>query len=162
MWAAEVATGFRSKVGVPVTFNAELVGEIDIKSFRPDAFTAQDVERLEAIAGLIAGAVANARLHAAITRGAEEEKTLSEIGRMASSSLEFGTAFDEFADSVGRLIPFDRFVVMGLDPDARILRTHFVAGREVAGWEAGTSHVISGWQQGDQLLPPGGVADRVG
>jgi GAF domain-containing protein len=157
MWAAEVETGFRAKVGAPVTFNAELVGEIDIKSLRPNAFTAQDVRRLEAVAGLVAGAVANARLHAAITRGAEEEKTLSEISRLASSSLEFDTAFNDFAASVGKLIPFDRFVVMGLDPDARLLWTHFVAGREVPGWEAGTSHVISDWQRGDQLMPPGGM-----
>lgn len=157
MGQEELAAGFRSKIGVPVVFNAELVGEIDVKSEVPDLYTSQDLDLLERVAELIAGAIANARLHAVATSRAMEEQQLAAIGRLVTASLDFNDVFGELAEYLKQMIPFDRFAIMGLNPESRTLVTHFVSGVEVEGWEAGTSHAISDWQQGTQLLPTEGL-----
>ncbi|MCH7642648.1 MAG: GAF domain-containing protein, partial [Chloroflexi bacterium] len=149
--------GLRSMVAAPVIFNDDLVGALALKSETPGVYTARHGELLKRVADLAAGAIANSRLHAAATLGAEEEMVLSAIGRLTSASLDFGTAFDELADCVKQLIPYDRFVIMGLNSKTRVLWTHFVAGQQVAGWEPGTSHAIADWQTGDKLLPVEGL-----
>jgi GAF domain-containing protein len=157
MGSLEVETGFRSKAGVPIIFNAESVGEIDIKSLQPGSYTTRDVDLLEQVASLIAGAVANARLHSTVTTRAEEELVMSAIGRLVSASLDFGSTFDQFAALVKQLIPYDRFVVAGLDVEAQLSWTHFVAGMDIPGWGPGTSRVVTGWRMGQHPLSPEGM-----
>ncbi|MDP6824231.1 MAG: GAF domain-containing protein, partial [Dehalococcoidia bacterium] len=152
-----VVAGFRSMIASPVIFNRNLVGSICLKSIRIEGYSERDRELLDRVAELIAGAVANARLHREVMIRAEEERVFSDIGRLVSASLDFGGAFDELAELVKRLIPYDRFVIMGVDVDAQLLWTHYVSGTDVPGWGPGSSRSFSGWGPGRLPAPSEGV-----
>ena len=148
---------FRSMVAVPIIFNDTFVGGISIKSVTGGAYGTRHCELLEHVADLLTGAITNSQLHAAANRRAEDEKVLSSIGRSVSASLDFSSVFENLADSVLQLVPYDRFEISGLTGEDLLHWTRFVAGREAAGWEPGTSHLLSNRGRGLQLLPAEGL-----
>ncbi len=62
----------RSELDVPLKRGGRVIGVLDIQSRRLNAFDAQDVQAMEALAGHIATAIENARLHAELQAYAEE------------------------------------------------------------------------------------------
>jgi signal transduction histidine kinase len=133
-------------VAAPIVFNDALVGAIAIKSTTPGIYGEHQAELLERIAELLAGAIANVQLHAAVTTLAREEQIIAKIGRSVTASLDFSNAYDLLSQSVNQLVPYDRFVVMGLDSELTTMSTLFVAGDEMSGWEVGSSHPLADWQ----------------
>jgi len=62
----------RSELDVPLKRGERVIGVLDIQSRQLNAFDAQDVQAMEALAGYIATAIENARLHAELRAYAEE------------------------------------------------------------------------------------------
>jgi len=152
-----VEAGLRSMIAVPVVFNDDLIGSIDLKSCHPGLYAERDLDTLRRVAELVAGAIANARLHAAVNRQAQEEEALSDIGRLVSASLDFEDVFEPLAVSVNQLVPYDRFAIMGLDTEAGLIWSHFAVGRAVEGWEPGSSHHLDNLRPEVQAIPAGGA-----
>ena len=160
MGLASFTRGLRSMVAAPIVFNDALVGAIAIKSTTPGIYGEHHAELLERVAELVAGPIANARLHAAVGALAKEEQVLSAIGRSVSASLDFSNSFDQLGESVKELIPYDRFVVMALDPEFTTMTTLFVAGDEISGWEAGSHHPLTDWQNiAQEMTHEGAIFD---
>ncbi|MBL8165852.1 MAG: GAF domain-containing protein, partial [Anaerolineae bacterium] len=69
----------RSFLGVPIILNNEVIGFIDVDSYRPEFFTSTHAERLMSFANQAAVAIQNARLF----RQAQELATVEERQRLA-------------------------------------------------------------------------------
>ncbi len=157
-----VNMGLHSSLGVPLFWQNECIGVLSFRSRQARTYSARHIDLANRIADQITGAFVNAGLHSTANRRAKEEEVLAAIGRLVSSSLDFGSTFDELARSVEQLIPYDRFVIMGLDVESQMIWTHYVAGIEVQGWGPGTSRAISGWRPGSnpEMDQEGRLSDR--
>ena len=76
-------------------------------------------------------------------RLAEENALLAEIGRIISSSLDIGDAYERFAEQVCKLIPFDRIVITVLNPVDGTATATYVRGVEIPGRGSGKTHTIA-------------------
>jgi GAF domain-containing protein len=70
----------------------------------------------------------NARLHAALERESKERETLSEIGKILSSSLDIDEAYQRFAELASELIDFDLIQVVLLNQDGETYTNAYMAG----------------------------------
>jgi PAS domain S-box-containing protein len=61
---ASLRTGFRSMISVPLISKDQVIGGLNLRSFKPNAYTERDLKIAEDIGIQIAGAVANALLFA--------------------------------------------------------------------------------------------------
>lgn len=69
---ALLGNGIRSYMNVPLTVKGDVIGTLNVGCRRPNAFGPADVETLTEIAGQVAIAIQNQRLHAETQRFAEE------------------------------------------------------------------------------------------
>lgn len=90
----------RSAVAAPLRHQGKITGAISAQSYRTDAYTAEDLELLQAIADLAAVAIDNARHVAELERRRQESEMLEEIGRALTSSLDVGEILGKIADAV--------------------------------------------------------------
>ena len=75
---------------------------------------------------------------------AREAIVLAQIGRVISSSLDIQEIYEQFADSVGRLLKFDRIVINYLDSESDELEIAYLSGVPVPESAAGTRVKIQG------------------
>ena len=68
---ASLRTGFRSMISVPLISKDQVIGGLNLRSFKPNAYTERDLKIAESIGIQIAGAIANAVLFAEHKRTAE-------------------------------------------------------------------------------------------
>ena len=68
---ASLRTGFRSMISVPLISKDQVIGGLNLRSFKPNAYTERDLKIAENIGIQIAGAIANALLFAEHKRTAE-------------------------------------------------------------------------------------------
>ena len=71
-YIAPYITETRAELDVPLKHQDQVIGVLDIQSRRSHAFDAADVQAMEALAGHIATAIENARLHEELRAYAEE------------------------------------------------------------------------------------------
>ena len=62
---------------------------------------------------------------------AEENAVMAEIGRIISSTLNIDEVYERFAQSVRKLIPFDRIVINTIDIEKGTVTNVYMAGDEV-------------------------------
>jgi diguanylate cyclase (GGDEF)-like protein len=79
----------RSAISSPLLLQERVIGAISAQSYRPGAYTEDDIELLDGIADLSAIAVANARRVNELDRQRHEAEKIEEIGRALTSSLDF-------------------------------------------------------------------------
>ena len=120
--------GIRSFLAAPLISKDLAIGMLQLQSTKADAYGETDVILAEQVASQIAGAVANSQLYAERRREAEERQVLAEIGRIISSSLDFSSVYEPFAEQVGRVIPFDRMVMTLIDSERSSATDLFVTG----------------------------------
>jgi GAF domain-containing protein len=123
-----VESGVRSILGVPLVTNDKSIGVLLIHSLSLGVFAAHDLKMFSRVADQISGAIANARLHAALERESKERETLSEIGKILSSSLNIDEAYQRFAELARELIKFDLIQVVLLNQDGENYTNAYMAG----------------------------------
>jgi diguanylate cyclase (GGDEF)-like protein len=109
----------RSVIAAPLLHEDQVIGVISAQSYRSSAYTAADVELLEAIADLAAVAVSNARTMAALDRQSWESQQLEAIGRALTASLELDEVLERIATAGRTLIDGEAAAVWLLLPDGR-------------------------------------------
>ena len=67
-----LAEGVRSYINVPLIFQDELIGSLNLGGDHPDAFSAEHIEIIQEVADLLAIALQQARLHEQVRRHAGE------------------------------------------------------------------------------------------
>lgn len=80
---------------------------------------------------------------------AAEYAVLAEIGRIISSTLQIDEIYEQFAQQVSLLIPFDRLSISAVDMESHTVKAVYAVGGEIPGWERGVVHEII----------PGGISD---
>ena len=132
-----IQQGLQSFLAVPLFAQGEVLGVLQLWSIKPNAYTHRDLTLAERVGQQIAGAIANAQLHAELEREAREREVLAEIGRIISSSLDIEDVFERFTAEVGKLLSFDMIGIGVLDAERRSYAVRYISGIEMGARKVG-------------------------
>lgn len=94
----------RSAISAPLRHKGKVIGAISTQSYRPRAYSPDDLELLQAIADIAAVAIENARFVAALERQRREAEQIEEIGRAIASSLDPQEVLNKIIDAALTLL----------------------------------------------------------
>ena len=149
--------GFRALCALPLVVRGKSIGCITVGSLTKNQYSEADAELLMEVANQIAIAVDNMKsyeeitaLNATVTATAERRRTLLEINNAMISNLTRETLFHAIAQSIRRVVPFDRMALFLHDAQRDVLRLFVLdsslpTGQYAVGleWAAAESH--AGW-----------------
>jgi sigma-B regulation protein RsbU (phosphoserine phosphatase) len=115
----------RSELAVPLIIKNRLIGVIDIESPQPNHFTEEHKRLLTLIASRMAVGIENARLYTRTTRQARTLVLLNEIARELTSILNVDELLKRIAELLSRLIDYQMFSILLLDPTENKLQHRF-------------------------------------
>ncbi len=124
--------GTRSEVAVPVLIHTRIIGVLDVQSDRLGDFRPEDVATLEAISGLVAVAVDNARLFAEARQRAAEVTGLVATTMALGSSVDLDERLHSIARHALQLVAGDSATIYKLTSDGRQLRPVVVIDEQFA------------------------------
>jgi len=131
-----VNPGVRSELAVPLIAKNRLIGVMDIESEQADYFRPEHLRLLTLTASRIAQSIENARLYARVSRQAQTLTVLNEIAAELTSILDLDTLLERIGQLLRRLIDYQMFTIMLLDPKGEILITRYA-------WRFGSTGVPS-------------------
>ncbi|MBO77745.1 MAG: hypothetical protein CME17_09945 [Gemmatimonadetes bacterium] len=127
-----------------------IIGNLQVHSKDPLAYSDYDVTLLGTIASQVAGAVSNARAYERLKAAedsqrklAKENAVLAEIGRLISSSTDISAVYQQFSGLVARLLPLDRTSITACDQENDLATTAYEAGIIVKGPSIGQPFPLS-------------------
>ncbi len=77
-------------------------------------------------------------------RTEQEIDTLADIGRIISSTPDIDKVYEHFAETVRKIIPFDRIVINNIDVEMNTVTNLYMAGHEVSDRKVGESYLLKG------------------
>ncbi len=119
------AHNVRSELAVPLIIKNRLIGVIDIESPEPNHFTEEHKRLLTLIGSRMAVGIENARLYTRTTRQARTLVLLNEIARELTSILNVDELLKRIAELLSRLIDYQMFSILLLDPAGEKLQHRF-------------------------------------
>jgi sigma-B regulation protein RsbU (phosphoserine phosphatase) len=119
------AHNVRSELAVPLIIKNRLIGVIDIESPEPNHFTEEHKRLLTLIGSRMAVGIENARLYTRTTRQARTLVLLNEIARELTSILNVDELLKRIAELLSRLIDYQMFSILLLDPASEKLQHRF-------------------------------------
>jgi sigma-B regulation protein RsbU (phosphoserine phosphatase) len=123
----------RSEVAVPLITKNRLIGVMDLESEEAGYFRPEHLHLLTLTASRIAQAIENARLYARVSRQAQTLVVLNEIATELTSILDLDPLLERVGQLLRRLIDYQMFTIMLLDPKGDTLITRYA-------WRFGYSH----------------------
>ena len=146
-----VRSGLKSVIAAPVMFQNEVLGVLNMRSLKDNAYEEHHLDLMRKVVSQIAPAIANSQLYAenaaaasAAQRLARQNAALAEIGRVISSSLDIEEVYALFADQTFHLIPFDRISINLIREDIGEFMTAYVIGTPARGRAVGETTRIAG------------------
>ncbi len=115
----------RSELAVPLIIKNRVIGVIDIEAPQPGYFTQDHQRLLSLIASRIAIGIENARLYTRTSRQAKTLAVLNEISRDLTSILNLDQLLQRVGEAVTRLIDYQMFSVLLVDPARALLEHRF-------------------------------------
>ncbi len=119
------APGVRSELAAPLIAKNKVIGVIDVEAAQPGAFTEEHKQLLTLFASRIATGIENARLYTRVSRQARQLTLLTEISRELTSILNVDQLLKRIAELVTRIIDFQMFSILLLDPGGTLLQHRF-------------------------------------
>jgi len=123
----------RSELAVPLIAKNRLIGVMDLESEKAGYFRAEHLHLLTLTASRIAQAIENARLYARVSRQAQTLTVLNEIAMELTSILDLDPLLERVGQLLRRLIDYQMFTIMLLDPKGETLITRYA-------WRFGYAH----------------------
>ena len=117
--------GVRSELAAPLIAKNKVIGVIDVEAAQPGAFTEEHKRLLTLFASRIASGIENARLYTRVSRQARQLTLLTEISRELTSILNVDQLLQRIADLVTRIIDYQMFSILLLDPTGTLLQHRF-------------------------------------
>jgi diguanylate cyclase (GGDEF)-like protein/PAS domain S-box-containing protein len=77
-------------------------------------------------------------------RTEQEIDTLADVGRIISSTPDIDEVYERFAETVRKIVPFDRIVINIIDVDMNTVTNVYMAGHEIADRKVGVSYPLKG------------------
>ena len=121
----EAIPNVRSELAIPLLTKNRVIGVIDIEAREPGAFTDEHVNILTLVASRMAAGIENAQLYTRTTKQARILLLLNEIARELTSILNFDELLGRIAELVRRLIDYQMFSILLLDPSGEKLQHRF-------------------------------------
>ncbi len=107
----------RSEITIPLIFNGQVYGVLDVQSDRLNAFGAQDQMLFEALGDIIAVAVRNADLYRAEQWRRQVGDSLREVAVLLSANASLDQVLDAILTELERNLPSDVASIWLLDED---------------------------------------------
>lgn len=107
----------RSELCVPLLYNEQVVGVLDIQSDRPNAFTDDDRLIFEAVADNIATAIHNADLYRTEQWRRQVGESLHEVAGLISAEASVDDVLEAILSELERNLPVDISAIWLLDED---------------------------------------------
>ncbi|UCE80407.1 MAG: GAF domain-containing protein [Methanobacteriota archaeon] len=107
----------KSEVSVPLTYQGELLGVLDIQSDRKNAFTKNDVTVLEMLADILSTALMNAKTIGELKERENALSALDRISKQISMRLESKVILDQVARDAATMFNTEKALVGLLDPE---------------------------------------------
>ncbi len=158
--ASTASKGARSAVSVPLISHDSVIGVLHVVSREANAYSEQDLALAEQIGAQIAGAVANADLHAKVQRQSREREVLAEIGRIIGSTLHIDDVYARFAEQVRLLLPFDVISITAVDLKQGTATHAYAQERGLRGRAIGKTIPLAGTLT--EAIVSGGAAQALG
>lgn len=119
------APGVRSELAVPLIAKNKVIGVLDVEAAQAGAFTEEHKRLLTLFASRIAVGIENARLYTRVSRQARQLTLLTEISRELTSILKVDQLLQRIADLVTRIIDYEMFSILLVDPTGNFLQHRF-------------------------------------
>ncbi len=142
----------RSEMSVPIRIGSRVLGVFDVQSTLPDAFHAEDVTLMQALADTVAIGLRNATLFASEKRRRMLAETLREVSTVIGSSLDLEAVLDGILGGLERVVGSQAALIALIDDDkvhytVNAVRgmgdTASVLGQRIARIEAGKAESIT-------------------
>jgi len=114
-----------SELAIPLITKNRVIGVIDIEAREPGAFTEEHRRLLTLVASRMAAGIENAQLYTRTTKQARILLLLNEIARELTSILNLDELLGRIAELVRRLIDYQMFSILLLDPSGERLQHRF-------------------------------------
>jgi len=98
----EVSSNTRSELALPLIFQSDILGVLNVESEQVAAYTENDEEMLGTLAGSLAAIIANARLVEQIRKQIERERLLYEITSKIRRSTDMHTILSTTINEISR------------------------------------------------------------
>ncbi len=115
----------RSELAIPLIIKNRVIGVINIEAREPDSFTEEHKRLLTLIASRMAVGIENAQLYTRTTRQARTLLLMNEIAREVTSILNVDELLKRIGELLSRLIDYQMFSVLLLDPAGEKLQHRF-------------------------------------
>jgi serine phosphatase RsbU (regulator of sigma subunit)/putative methionine-R-sulfoxide reductase with GAF domain len=116
-------TATRSELAVPLIFNDEVLGVLDVQSDKTGAFSQDDQETLETLAANIAVALRNANLYHSEHWRRQVADSLRRISGVLITDVDLMTIFDSILTEIKRNLPADLLAIWLIQNKKLELRT---------------------------------------
>jgi sigma-B regulation protein RsbU (phosphoserine phosphatase) len=103
----------------------KVIGVLDVEAAQANAFTEEHKHLLTLFASRIAAGIENARLYTRVARQARQLTLLTEISRELTSILNVDQLLQRIADLVTRIIDYQMFSILLVDPTGSVLQHRF-------------------------------------
>jgi len=77
-------------------------------------------------------------------RTEQEIDTLADVGRIISSTPDIDEVYERFAETVRKIVPFDRIVINNIDVEMNTVTNVYMAGHEITDRNVGVSYPLKG------------------
>jgi sigma-B regulation protein RsbU (phosphoserine phosphatase) len=114
-----------SELAIPLITKNRVIGVIDIEGREPHYFTEEHQRLLTLVASRMAAGIENAQLYTRTTKQARILLLLNEIARELTSILNLDELLGRIAELVRRLIDYQMFSILLLDPSGQKLQHRF-------------------------------------
>ncbi len=115
----------RSELAVPLITKNRVIGVIDIEAREPGYFTEEHSRMLTLVASRVAAGIENAQLYTRTTKQARILLLLNEIARELTQILNLDQLLGRIAELVQKLIDYQMFSLLLLDPTGQKLQHRF-------------------------------------
>jgi sigma-B regulation protein RsbU (phosphoserine phosphatase) len=108
----------RAELAVPLIFNQEVLGVLDVQSDQVNAFSAEDRFLFEALADAVAIALRNAALYRSESWRRQVADSLREVAGLLSTDADLNQVLDAILNELDRTLPCDADAIWLLDEDS--------------------------------------------
>jgi PAS domain S-box-containing protein len=127
-WFSVPSTSWiRSNVTAAFGAEGQTIGFLCLDWDVPNAFSAEDIERLQAFADQAGVAARNAHLFTSVQKARQTAETLRSAYLALTQSLDLGSICERLLDYLRQLVPYDSATIFLLE-DGRNLTAHAVRG----------------------------------
>ena len=118
----KIKKNIRSEIAVPLILNKKVIGVVNVDSSKKNAFSNDDLRLLIILADQSSRVIQNANLYETIKRQAEEFKTLNEVNRFITVSLDLDMVLNLIVQKSNELMGTKICSIMMVSGDELVLR----------------------------------------